>query len=246
MGIDFAGLLKEGARELGVELNGGQVGQFSAFKDILLEWNEKMNLTAVTDEAGFLVKHFFDSLSIERHIPVGAAVADVGTGAGFPGVPLLIARPDCRVTLMDSLKKRLTFLGDALGRLGIEYAGLVHSRAEDAGREDIHREKYGVTVSRAVADLALLSELSLPLVKAGGLFIAMKGPNAADEISRAMDTIIKLGGELSLVDRLVLPGAEIMGEEIERTILIIRKIRQTPIKYPRTSAELSRIYKKKG
>lgn len=239
---DFNERLAAGAHELGLSLDRDQIRDFVAFKDILTEWNEKMNLTAVTDDAGFLVKHFLDSLSVAAYVPDQARLIDVGTGAGFPGVPLMLAGKCIDVTLLDSLKKRLTFLSDAMERMG-KSARLVHARAEDAARLDEHRGRYDAAVSRAVAGLALLAEYCLPMLAPGGVFIAMKGPKAKQELPDALDIINKLGGEVQFVNSITLPFSELTGEEIGRTIVVVKKIRQTPPKYPRKSAELAKMYK---
>ena len=242
--IDFELLLEKGAIELGVVLDKEQINSFMTFKSLVLEWNEKMNLTTVSDGLDFLVKHYLDSLSVAKYLESGAKIVDVGTGAGFPGIPILLAQKNALMTFIDSLKKRLTFLEYAIEKLGRKECLLVHSRAEDAGRNNEYREKYDFAVSRAVAGLGLLSEYCLPLIKPGGAFIAMKGPKVAEELAAAMTVIEKLGGELSLVDEIILPFYDLMGEKISRTILVIKKIRQTPLKYPRKSQELSKVYKK--
>jgi 16S rRNA (guanine527-N7)-methyltransferase len=228
----FAEYLISGAAELGVVLDNEQAGAFIAFKEFLLEWNEKINLTAITDDEGFLVKHFLDSLSVARFIKSGASVLDVGTGAGFPGVPLRLARTDIEVTLLDSTNKRLKFIEKAAEMLGISVK-TVHARAEDAGRDALHREMYDVVVSRAVADMPLLTEICMPLVAVGGVFIAMKGPNLEGGL-----------GAGTAVHSLDLPYSDLLGENVLRNILITKKIRKTSAKYPRNSAELARIYRK--
>ena len=196
---------------------------------LLVEWNEKMNLTAITDEHGVAVKHFADSLTLYNFVDVkkNASIIDVGTGAGFPGVVLKIARPDIKLTLLDSLNKRLTFLDTVLNNTGLD-SELVHSRAEEGGRE-----KFDIAVSRAVARLNVLCEYCLPYVKVGGLFVAMKGPNADEELDGAENALKLLGGKVEKVHKFNLPC-----DEGERTIIVIKKVKPTPKQYPRISGKI--------
>ena len=196
---------------------------------LLVEWNEKMNLTAITDEHGVAVKHFADSLTLYNFVDVkkNASIIDVGTGAGFPGVVLKIARPDIKLTLLDSLNKRLTFLDTVLNNTGLD-SELVHSRAEEGGRK-----KLDIAVSRAVARLNVLCEYCLPYVKVGGLFVAMKGPNADEELDGAENALKLLGGKVEKVHKFNLPC-----DEGERTIIVIKKVKPTPKQYPRISGKI--------
>ena len=201
---------------------------------LLVEWNEKMNLTAITDEHGVAVKHFADSLTLYNFVDVkkNASIIDVGTGAGFPGVVLKIARPDIKLTLLDSLNKRLTFLDTVLNNTGLD-AELVHSRAEEGGKNKLYREKFDIAVSRAVARLNVLCEYCLPYVKVGGLFVAMKGPNADEELDGAENALKLLGGKVEKVHKFNLPC-----DEGERTIIVIKKVKSTPKQYPRISGKI--------
>jgi len=201
--------------------------KFDIYTKTLLEWNEKMNLTAITDPEQIKIKHYMDSLNCVPYIPQGASVADVGTGAGFPGVPVKIERDDISLTLMDSLNKRINFLRELTEKLGIE-AECIHIRAEEAGKSEKFREKFDVTLSRAVAALPLLAEYCLPLVKVGGSMLAMKGPGVYDEIKSALPLIEKLGGAKPEVYEY-----ELFGTDLKHNIVIIKKVKATPENFPR-------------
>lgn len=226
--------LTEATQGYKVKLSNTQLAQFEIYFKLLVEWNEKINLTAITDEQGVAVKHFADSLSLFNYIdvPKGANVIDVGTGAGFPGIVLKIARPDINLTLLDSLNKRLVFLQNVLDETGIE-ANLVHSRAEDGAKKVEYREQYDFAVSRAVAQLNVLSEYCLGYVKKGGRFIALKGPNVDEEIKNSEKALSILGGKLVNKYSFDLPM-----DGGSRNILEIKKIRNTPAKYPRNSGKI--------
>lgn len=222
------------AKDFKIKLSDSQLEQFKIYFDLLVEWNDKINLTAITDEQGVAVKHFADSLTLFNYIdvPQGADVIDVGTGAGFPGIVLKIARPDIKLTLLDSLNKRLVFLQKILDETGLE-AKLVHSRAEDGAKRVEYREQYDFAVSRAVAQLNVLSEYCLGYVKKGGKFIALKGPNAEEEIINAKKALQALGGKLINKYSFDLPQ-----DGGSRNILEIIKINSTPSKYPRNSGKI--------
>jgi len=210
-------------------LFGAREAVFGRYMDILLEWNRKFNLTAITEPDEIIAKHFLDSLCLSPLIPGGSSVIDVGTGAGFPGVPLLIAAPDLKLTLLDSLGKRVAFLENLLAELGLP-ARCVHARAEDAGRDAAFREQYDFAVSRAVSRLNVLAELCLPFVRVGGGFIAMKGPRGPDmteEINEAAAALRELGGQIEEIKD-AKPGGN-----IAHTLIIVRKLSPTPPKYPR-------------
>ena len=171
--------------------------EFKNYYELLIEWNEKINLTAITDEREAALKHFVDSVhALDSNLFFeGAKIIDVGTGAGFPGLPLKIFRPDLKVTLMDSLNKRINFLKEVIEKLKLSGIETIHSRAEELGRDKNHREKYDICVSRAVANLASLTELCMPFIKKGGYFISLKGPKAKEEVNDAQKAIKLLGGE---------------------------------------------------
>lgn len=227
-------LLQNYTKDYKITLTENQYEQFQKYFELLAEWNEKMNLTAITDESGVALKHFADSLSLLNFvdIPQNSSLADVGTGAGFPGVVLKIARPDIKLTLIDSLNKRLVFLGEVCAQLGIE-AELIHSRAEDGARDEKLRESFDFAVSRAVARMNVLSEYCLPYVKVGGAFCAMKGAQANEEFKESLNAINTLGGKLEKKYFFELP--ENGGE---RAIAVVRKVKNTPQKYPRQSGKI--------
>ena len=227
-------LLQNYIKDYKITLTENQYEQFQKYFELLAEWNEKMNLTAITDESGVALKHFADSLSLLNFvdIPQNSSLADVGTGAGFPGVVLKIARPDIKLTLIDSLNKRLVFLGEVCAQLGIE-AELIHSRAEDGARDEKLRESFDFAVSRAVARMNVLSEYCLPYVKVGGAFCAMKGAQANEEFKESLNAINTLGGKLEKKYFFELP--ENGGE---RAIAVVRKVKNTSQKCPRQSGKI--------
>lgn len=227
-------LLQNYIKDYKITLTENQYEQFQKYFELLAEWNGKMNLTAITDESGVALKHFADSLSLLNfvNIPQNSSIADVGTGAGFPGVVLKIARPDIKLTLIDSLNKRLVFLGEVCAQLGIE-AELIHSRAEDGARDEKLRENFDFAVSRAVARMNVLSEYCLPYVKVGGAFCAMKGAQANEEFKESLNAINTLGGKLEKKYFFELP--ENGGE---RAIAVVSKVKNTPQKYPRQSGKI--------
>lgn len=220
-------LLKNEAKKLNIELSDEMIKQFMTYKNLLQEWNEKINLTAITEDREVIIKHFIDSLTIVKNIPENAYLIDVGTGAGFPGIPVKIVRKDVKVVLLDSLNKRLNFLNEVINTLGLEDIETVHGRAEDAGNNPKYREQFDVATARAVANLATLSELCTPFIKVGGSFICMKG-NAEEEIKNAQNALKVLNMKEENVERFKL-------EEVdsERMILIYSKVKNTPKQYPR-------------
>lgn len=220
--------LLEATEDFKIKLSEEQLSQLEAYHTLLSEWNEKINLTAITDDRGVAVKHFADSMTIFNYfdIPQNARVIDVGTGAGFPGLVLKIVRPDIELTLLDSLQKRLNFLSTVLDALHLD-ATLIHSRAEEGGQNMNLRESYDLAVSRAVAQLNILSEYCLPYVRLSGRFIAFKG-SAADELQAAKKAVGILGGRIGKT-----PVFELPMEGGTRTLIEIEKVRPTPDKYPR-------------
>ena len=242
-------ILKEGSRMLGGELSENQIDMLCRYSELLVEWNGRMNLTAITDEREIAIKHFLDSLSVLATGKVGENVIDVGTGAGFPGLVIKIARPEIRLTLLDSLKKRLTFLEAVASELSLDNVQLIHARAEEGARRPQLREKFDTAVSRAVANMTKLSEYCLPYVKPGGYFLALKGPQAEEEIKEARRTISILGGgEPEIIDAYIPFG------ELSHKTAVVKKVRRTPMQFPRKSQQIAKsavescyqIYKKPG
>lgn len=218
--------------QYGLELSESQYKKLDIYAEFLVEYNNNVNLTAITDPKEILIKHFLDSILLVRYcdIPIGSSLIDVGTGAGFPSVPLKIYRSDLKITLLDSLNKRIYFLEQLCDKLEIE-AEFIHGRAEDFSKMAEYREKFEFSCARAVANMSLLSELCIPFVKVGGYFISMKGPT--ENVSEGENAIKILGGELTDIC-----GYELEGEE--RRIVKVKKISQTPTKYPRNSSQLKK------
>lgn len=222
--------LIKGASEFDMELSEKQKSQFSCFKELIQDWNEKINLTAITEDKEMDIKHFLDSISIFKagKIDDGKSIIDIGTGGGFPGIPIKIMEPRCEVVLFDSLKKRLKVLDDVIDKLELKGIKTVHGRAEESSRTEEFREAYDVATSRAVANLATLCEYCLPFVKVGGYFISMKGPDLEQELKDARNAIKLLGGEVEEIIEVKLPSSDIV-----HNLLVIKKINHTSTKYPR-------------
>lgn len=230
-------LLLESAQALGIALSEAQTDQFMQYLSLLLEWNEKMNLTAITDPVEVVQKHFIDCISVLPHLDLqgGETMIDVGTGAGFPGVPLKIASPALQVTLLDALQKRLTFLDTLTQSLDLSDVTLVHSRAEDGGQNPDLREQFDLCVSRAVANLAVLLEYCLPFVKVGGKLAALKGPDAIQEIEQAQNALQILGGKVTAVIPITIPHTD-----LQHQLVLVEKIAPTPQRYPRKAGKISK------
>ncbi|WP_312711784.1 16S rRNA (guanine(527)-N(7))-methyltransferase RsmG [Proteiniclasticum ruminis] len=230
-------LMEESVKNLGISIDRNQYSQFEKYKNLLKEWNEKMNLTAITEDEEIFKKHFIDSIKVFEFKEVLKAehIIDVGTGAGFPGIPMKIMMPETKLTLLDSLNKRLNFLRAVSEELELSDVQFVHSRAEDGARLEEHRENYDIAVSRAVANLTLLSELCIPYVKKGGYFIALKGPAVEDEIKEATKAIEILGGKLREIKEITIEGLD-----YKHNLVIIEKIKNTPKSYPRSSAAIKK------
>ncbi len=230
----FKDILVKQAQLSKIELTEEQVSKLTRYYELLIEWNEKMNLTALTEPEDVALKHFCDSILLLKYadIPEGSSLIDVGTGAGFPSVPIKIVRGDIKLCLLDSLNKRLTFLSEVVSELKLCDVEIVHSRAEDGAKKAQLREKFDFATSRAVAQLNVLSEYCLPYVKVGGSFLAMKGKYSEEEIANAKSAIKTLGGKTVKVDTYNLADSS------ERTIINIKKLSNTDKRYPRTSAKI--------
>ena len=225
----------KGLSELNIIADENQPEQFSLYSELLKEWNLKMNLTAVTDDDGISVKHFLDSI-----LPISCVdfsdckkIADVGTGAGFPGIPIKIMLPDISLTLIDSLNKRITFLNEVTARLALDNVECIHARAEELARDKKYRESYDAVLSRAVANMTVLCEYCLPYVKVGGIFVALKAEGSADELNAAKPMMGTLGGRVEDVKQVRLPQSDIM-----RDIIVVRKEKPTPDKFPRRANKI--------
>ena len=228
MNEEFEKTLITLAKKIDVNINKNQIKKYYSFMNLLLEWNEKVNLTAITEQKDIILKHFIDSLTVLKYIDNNKKIVDVGTGAGFPGIPIAIQKEDIQITLLDSLNKRINFLNIVKQELNIDNIKNIHGRAEEFGQNIINREKYDISISRAVANMSTLSEYLLPLVKIGGKAIFMKGSDIKQELKDSEFAIQELGGKIAKIENFLLPDTD-----MERNIIIVEKIKETPKRYPR-------------
>lgn len=229
--MDFENFKEEFIQKLNlieINLDNNQLEEFYKYMCLLIEWNEKMNLTAIIEPKEIILKHFIDSLTILNEIEDKKTLIDIGTGAGFPGIPLKIAKPNLKVVLLDSLNKRILFLNEVINKLELENIETIHARVEDIGKNIKYRENFEIVTSRAVANLAILSEYMIPLTKIGGKCICMKGSSIKDEINESQKAINLLGGKVEKIDEFVLPSTD-----IKRNIIVIKKEKNTPKNFPR-------------
>lgn len=229
-------ILKANAAQYGIDIDSTLEKKLEIYAQLLREWNEKINLTAILDDEGIAVKHFLDCLLVGKFadFKAGQKIIDVGTGAGFPGLVLAAAYPQVQVTLLDSTGKKLKAVEDMAKRMGVENAHILHMRAEDAGKNKEYREKYDFATARAVAELRVLLEYTLPFVKKGGSFLSLKGAAAVVEIDSAGVSLKTLGGKIESINEFSLPGGD------KRAIINVKKISQVPPKYPRVSAQIAK------
>lgn len=225
---EFFDGMQEKSMDLEISFSVEQLEKFYKYMELLIEWNEKINLTAITEPKEIILKHFIDSITILNEIKEGSKLVDVGTGAGFPGIPLAIMNSKIKITLVDSLNKRLIFLQEVIKELKLENVEIIHARAEEFGQNKEYRESFDIATSRAVANLSTLSEYLLPLVKLDGKCISMKASEATEEIKQAEKAIEILGGVIEKIEEFNLPQSN-----IGRTIIIVNKKKRTPTKYPR-------------
>ncbi|GAA3642135.1 16S rRNA (guanine(527)-N(7))-methyltransferase RsmG [Asaccharospora irregularis] len=230
-------ILRKGIEELGISVNDKILQDFKVYREVLVDWNQKMNLTGIEEEREVYIKHFLDSISAitNNYIKDGMSIIDVGTGAGFPGLPLRICLKNVKLTLLDSLNKRINFLQEVSAKVGIDDIEFIHGRAEDFGKDENYREKYDIATARAVAGLPVLIEFCAPFIKLGGYFVCLKGPNANLELEEAKKAIEIMG--LEFVEKIDVKLPEL---DLSHNILVFKKIKNTPEKYPRKAGKPSK------
>ena len=231
----FKDNLKEFLKEINIDITLEQTENFYKFMNLLLEWNEKINLTALTSQEDIILKHFVDSLTVLKYIKSKESIVDIGTGAGFPGIPIALMYKDNNITLVDSLNKRINFLEEVKRQMNIKNVVTIHTRAEEFGQNKQYRENFDIAVSRAVANLSVLAEYLIPLVKLGGKIICMKGSSVLEEINNSKLAIKELGGEIKQIEEFYLPRTD-----MKRNVIIIEKVKNTPKKYPRKAGTPSK------
>ena len=235
--MEFYDLMAKAAEDVGLELTTEQYDQFITYMRLLQEWNEKINLTAILEDEEIIKKHFIDSIKAFKRdeFKKNVNMIDVGTGAGFPGIPIAIMNPNINVTLLDSLNKRIKFLDIVISKLGLKNIKTIHSRAEDGARNKKLREKFDIATSRAVANMSVLSEYCLPYVKVGGKFIALKGPAVDQEIEESDVAIKTLGGELEQICEV-----KIEDTDLRHNLVVVKKIKERAKTYPRKAGTISK------
>lgn len=227
-------ILRQGIKDFGIDVNDQMISDLKTYRELLVDWNQKMNLTGIEEEKEVFIKHFLDSISAvsKGYIKDGISLIDVGTGAGFPGLPLKICLKNIKLTLLDSLNKRINFLQEVSNSVKLEDIEFIHGRAEDFGKNPEYREQYDVATARAVAGLPILMEFCVPFVKLGGYFVCLKGPNANLELEESKAAMDILG--LEFVEKI---DIELPNEELKHNILVFKKVRNTPEKYPRKAGK---------
>ena len=225
---EFTKIFNNYLEKLNLTLTEEQIEKFYNYMNLLIEWNKKINLTAIVEPKDIILKHFIDSLTIEKYIKKGETIIDVGTGAGFPGIPLKIAREDLKITLADSLNKRINFLNEVINKLNLKDIETIHTRAEELGKNKKYREKFDIATSRAVANMSTLSEYLIPFIKVKGRCICMKSSDIDTELENAKKAINILGCEIESKDKFNLPNSD-----LGRSIIVLRKVKNTPSKFPR-------------
>ena len=225
---EFTKIFNNYLEKLNLTLTEEQIEKFYNYMNLLIEWNKKINLTAIVEPKDIILKHFIDSLTIVKYIKEGETIIDVGTGAGFPGIPLKIAREDLKITLADSLNKRINFLNEVINKLDLKNIETIHIRAEELGKNKRYREKFDIATSRAVANMSTLSEYLIPFIKVKGRCICMKSSDIDTELENAKKAINILGCEIESKDKFNLPNSD-----LGRSVIILRKVKNTPSKFPR-------------
>lgn len=235
--MEFFDLMAAAANDVGIELSKEQYDKFIKYMRLVQEWNEKINLTAITEDNEFVKKHFIDCIKAFKSdaIKNAESLIDVGTGAGFPGLPIAILSPDTKVTLLDSLNKRINFLNTVVRELELKNVTTIHSRAEDGAKNKALREKFDIATSRAVANMSVLSEFCIPYVRLGGHFIALKGPSVTEELQNSKNALGTLGGKLITVKEV-----DIEGTDLKHNLVVVEKVKETPKAYPRKAGTVTK------
>ncbi|MGG7165683.1 16S rRNA (guanine(527)-N(7))-methyltransferase RsmG [Clostridium ihumii] len=235
--MKYYDMLENASLNEGLNFNEDMYNKFIKYKELIQEWNEKINLTAITEDEEVIKKHFIDSLKVYKinELKNCKNIIDIGTGAGFPGIPMKIVNPDCNVVLLDSLNKRINFLNEVISNLNLENIRTIHGRAEDFAQDNEYRERFDGVVSRAVANLTVLSEFCIPYLKVGGYFVALKGPAIDEELDEAKKAIGILGAKIIRIE-----DVEIEGSDLKHNLVVIKKIKQTPKKYPRKAGMVTK------
>jgi 16S rRNA (guanine527-N7)-methyltransferase len=235
--LEYFDILNKASNNEGLEYNEKKHGQFMRYKELIKEWNEKVNLTAIKEDEEIVKKHFIDSMKVFKFdkLKDAKSVIDIGTGGGFPGIPMKIMKPEINIVLLDSLNKRIKFLNEVIKELNLEGIKAIHGRAEDFAQEVEYRGKFDVAVSRAVANLTVLSEFCIPYVKVGGYFVAMKGPAVEEEIKQSKNAIRMLGGRVEHIEKV-----QIEDSDLNHNLVIISKISETNKKYPRKAGMVTK------
>lgn len=235
--MKFFDLMAKAAEDVGLQLSQEQYEGFMKYMRLLQEWNEKINLTAITEDEEVVKKHFIDCIKAFKRDEFKKAetMIDVGTGAGFPGLPIAIMRPELKVTLLDSLNKRINFLDIVVSALGLKNVTTIHSRAEDGAKNKALREKFDIATSRAVANMSVLSEFCIPYVRLGGHFIALKGPSVTEELQNSKNALGTLGGKLITVKEV-----DIEGTDLKHNLVVVEKVKETPKAYPRKAGTVTK------
>ncbi len=235
--MSYFDLLNVACEKEGLILDQNKYNQFIRYKELIQEWNQKVNLTAITEDEDIIKKHFIDSIKVFkfREIIEAKYIIDIGTGGGFPGIPMKIINPRSELVLLDSLNKRINFLNEVINELDLKNIKTIHGRAEDFAQDEIYRENFDIAVSRAVANLTVLIEFCLPYVKVGGYFVALKGPAIDEEIKEAEGAIKLLGGNIEEIIEV-----EIEDSDLKHNLLVIKKIKSTPKKYPRKAGMITK------
>ncbi|MCB2313141.1 16S rRNA (guanine(527)-N(7))-methyltransferase RsmG [Clostridium tagluense] len=235
--MKYFDIMNTSSNNEGLEFNEKKYEQFMRYKDLIQEWNEKVNLTAIKEDEEIVKKHFIDSIKVFKFKELKSAknIIDIGTGGGFPGIPMNLIKPEINIVLLDSLNKRINFLNEVIKELQLKNIKAIHGRAEDFAQEKQYREKFDVAVSRAVANLTVLSEFCIPYVKVGGYFVAMKGPAVEEEIKSSKNAIRMLGGHIEHIEKV-----QIEDSDFNHNLVIIRKIAETHKKYPRKAGMVTK------